>query len=90
VTPPGDTATSPGAAVGVSEGSDAPDITVVVVFGADVAGSLSLPDEHPVPTAVPTITSATALAARRECLRMQPIYAMAALPRLAPVYFGSP
>jgi hypothetical protein len=71
VTPPGDTATSPGAAVGVCELSVA--VAVVVVGGVDGTGWLSDPDEHPVPTAVPTITSAAAWAARRECLRMQPM-----------------
>jgi hypothetical protein len=48
----------------------------VVAGDVDVVGSPSDPDEHPVPTAV-AITNAAATAARRECLRMQPIYAMA-------------
>jgi hypothetical protein len=50
--------------------SDAVKVGEVPVAGVDVAGSLSVPDEHPVPTAIATRTNATALTAQRKCLRM--------------------
>jgi hypothetical protein len=87
VTPPGDTATCPGAAVGVS---DVPEVWVVVADDEDedVVGSLSDPDEQPVPT-MTTITNDAATAARRECLRMQPIYAMPQARSATAIHFGS-
>ena len=70
VTPPGDTATEPGAAVGVSEVVDVSEVTVV--WDDDVAGSPSDPDEQPAMNSpkIPNVPNATVVATRRECLRM--------------------
>lgn len=46
------------------------DAVVVVSAGDGVAGSLPIPDEHPVPTAKATIMTAAASTACRECLPM--------------------
>jgi hypothetical protein len=63
VTPSGDTATAPGAAVGVSEF-----VGVADVGPGDDVGPSSVPDEQP---AIATAAAAT----QRAYLRMPPIYA---------------
>jgi hypothetical protein len=70
VTPPGDTATEPGAAVGVSEVADVPEVTVAC--DDDAVGSPSDPDEHPAMNApkMPNVANVPVAAMRRECLRM--------------------
>jgi hypothetical protein len=85
VTPPGDTATCPGAAVGVSV---VPEVCVVVADDEEVVGWLSDPDEHPVPTAM-AITNDAATAARRECLRMPANLCNASVADRKAIHFGS-